>query len=41
MDKTLTLIAIIIIFLSGFSVQINSFKFEWVGLLDIILRNLK
>jgi len=41
MDKILMWIAIIIILLSGFSIQINLFKFEWIGLLDIILKNLK
>ena len=34
MDKTLTLIAIILLLLSGFSIEFNKFKFEWIGLLD-------
>lgn len=34
-------IAIILIVLSGFSIQINNFNFEWLGVLDIIIRILK
>jgi len=41
MEKILMWIIIILILLSGFTIQINSFKFEWLGLLDIILKNLK
>lgn len=41
MSKILTLIAIIIIALSGFTIQLGSFKFEYLGLLDVILRILK
>ncbi|OOM17190.1 hypothetical protein CLSAB_19100 [Clostridium saccharobutylicum] len=38
--KTLAIIATIIILLSGFSIEIDSFKFEWIGLLDVILNKL-
>ena len=31
-------IAIILIGLSGFSIKINSFEFEWLGLLETITR---
>lgn len=37
MDKTLMYIAIILIALSGFSIKTNKFKFEYLGLLDIII----
>lgn len=38
MDKTLSQIAIILIALSGFVIETNNFKFEWIGVLEIILR---
>ena len=38
MEKLLSLIAILFVSLSGFSIQLNSFHFEWVGLLEQILR---
>lgn len=41
MDKTLMLIAIILIVLSGFSIKINDFEFEWLGVLETIIRILK
>lgn len=50
MDKILMWIAItmiligltmILIGLSGFSIKINSFEFEWLGLLEIIIRIFK
>lgn len=34
----LTWIAIILIALSGFSIRINSFEFEWLGLIETIIR---
>lgn len=41
MDKTLLLIAIILLLLGGFTVEINKFKFEWIGLLEKALKILK
>lgn len=41
MNKTLMLIAIILIALSGFSIEINNFKFEWLGVLKTIIRIFK
>ena len=41
MDKILMWIAIILIGLSGFSIKINSFEFEWLGLLETIIRIFK
>lgn len=41
MNKTLLLIAIILIALSGFSIRFNNFYFEWLGLLETILRIIK
>lgn len=41
MNKTLMLIAIILIALSGFSIEVNNFKFEWLGLLETIIRIFK
>lgn len=41
MDETLMLIAIIMIALSGFSIKINNFKFEWLGILEIINKSFK
>nr|DAV25155.1 MAG TPA: hypothetical protein [Caudoviricetes sp.] len=38
LDKTLMWIAIILIGLSGFSIKINSFEFEWLGVLETIYR---
>ena len=38
MKKILMWIAIILIGLSGFSIKINSFEFEWLGLLETIIR---
>ena len=40
-DKTLMWISIILIALSGFSIKINSFKFEWLGVLETIIRIFK
>lgn len=36
LNKILMWIAIILIALSGFSIKINGFEFEWLGILDII-----
>ena len=44
MDKILMWIAIILIGLiglSGFSIKINNFEFEWLGLLETIIRIFK
>lgn len=41
LDEILMWIAIILIALSGFSIEANNFKFEWVGVLEVIIRNLK
>ena len=44
MKKILMWIAIILIGLiglSGFSIKINSFEFEWLGLLETIIRIFK
>ena len=41
MNKILMWIAIILIGLSGFSIKINSFEFEWLGLLETIIRIFK
>ena len=41
MNKTLGWIAVILIALSGFSISFNNFKFEWLGLLETILRIIK
>ena len=41
MDKILMWIAIISIGLSGFSIKINNFEFEWLGLLETIIRIFK
>ncbi|MGG7057590.1 hypothetical protein ACQPUZ_04760 [Clostridium tertium] len=41
MDKTLILIAIILIALSGFSIKLNDFEFEWLGILETIIRIFK
>ena len=41
MDKILMWMAIILIGLSGFSIKINSFEFEWLGLLETIIRIFK
>ena len=36
-NKLLWVVAIILILLSGFKIKCNSFNFEWVGILEIIL----
>ena len=41
MDRTLLLIAIILVLLSGFSIKFNSFEFEWLGVLETIIRLFK
>lgn len=41
MNKTLMLVAIILIALSGFSIKINSFEFEWLGVVETIIRIFK
>ena len=41
LNKTLILIAIILIALSGFSIKTNSFEFEWLGVLETIIRIFK
>lgn len=41
MNKVLMWIAIILIALSGFSIKFNSFEFEWLGLLETIIRIFK
>lgn len=41
MNKTLGLIAIVLVALSGFSIRINNFYFEWLGFLETIIRILK
>ena len=41
MDKILMWIAIILRGFSGFSIKINSFEFEWLGLLETIIRIFK
>ena len=41
LNKILLWIAIILIALSGFSIKINGFEFEWVGVLKIIIRIFK
>ena len=38
LNKILILIAIILIVLSGFSIKINNFEFEWLGVLEIIIK---
>lgn len=38
MEEILMWIAIILIALSGFSIKINSFEFEWFGVLETIIR---
>ncbi|MBP3708616.1 MAG: hypothetical protein J6J36_08505 [Clostridia bacterium] len=38
LNKILIWIAIILIVLSGFSIKINNFEFEWVGVLKIIIK---
>ena len=38
LDKVLMWIAIIAIALSGFSIKVNSFEFEWLGLLKTIYK---
>lgn len=38
LDKILMLVAIILIVLSGFSIKFNSFEFEWLGVLETIIR---
>ena len=38
LNKILILIAIILIALSGFSIRINGFEFEWLGVLKIIIK---
>ena len=40
-NKALMWIAIILIALSGFSIKVNNFKFEWLGVLEIIIRIFK
>ena len=40
-NKALMWIAIILIALSGFSIKVNNFKFEWLGVLEIIIRVFK
>ena len=41
MYNILMWIAIILIGLSGFSIKINNFEFEWLGLLETIIRFFK
>ena len=41
LDKILMWIAIILIALSGFSIKINSFEFEWLGVLGTVIRIFK
>ena len=41
LNKTLILIAIILIALGGFSIKTNSFEFEWLGVLETIIRIFK
>lgn len=41
MDKTLILVVIILITLSGFSIKFNRFEFEWLGILETIIRILR
>ena len=41
MDKILMWIAIILITLSGFSIKVNDFSFEWLGVLETIIRIFK
>ena len=41
LNKILMWIAIILIALSGFSIRINGFEFEWLSVLDIIIRIFK
>lgn len=41
LNKTLILIAIILIALSGFSIKTNNFEFEWLGVLETIIRIFK
>ena len=38
LNKILMWIAIILIALSGFSIRINNFEFEWIGVLKIIIK---
>lgn len=38
MDKALIWIVIMWIVLSGFSIKINNFEFEWIGVLKIIIK---
>lgn len=40
MSKTLLLIAIILILLSGFKISINNYSFEWIGILEQILNSM-
>ncbi|MEG0133083.1 MAG: hypothetical protein RR851_10270 [Clostridium sp.] len=41
MNETLMWIAIILIALSGFSIENNKFKFEWLGILETLIRIFK
>lgn len=41
MDKILMWVAIILIALSGFSIKVNNFKLEWLGVLETIIRIFK
>lgn len=41
LDKILMWVAIILIAFSGFSIKVNNFKFEWLGILEIIFRIFK
>lgn len=38
MDKILIWLVTILIVLSGFSIRINNFEFEWIGVLKIIIK---
>lgn len=41
LDEILMWVAIVLIALSGFSIKVNNFKFEWLGVLETIIRIFK
>lgn len=41
LDEILMWVAIILIALSGFSIKVNNFTLEWLGVLETIIRIFK